>query len=153
MVVVPPILAWIEKYGIKTLINAPCAGGDCGVFQSHGIERTLGVNISDVGEACETKIQADLCYWKPSEPWDAVYINCIFCTTNASPEGTNQMLAENYADWPVRYIIVYDTAINPFDWGSIFQSKGWMRIECMKEDGSPLLEEWATRCEVWEHAT
>ena len=156
MAIARVILDWVREYGIKSLVNAPCAGSDCDVFKDNGVVETLGVNIIDMApNVCSAFIKADLCVWRPEKEYDAVYINCIFCTSNDSPSGNHRTLAENYASWPMRYIVVYDTAVNPFDWAVIFREHGWECIKISKESGVPYRPEdttWETRCEVWERA-
>jgi len=153
MAIARVILDWLREFGIKSLVNAPCAGGDCDIFRANGVVETLGVNIID--SPCSNFVKADLCVWRPEKPYDAIYINCIFCTSNDSLSGNHRTLAENYASWPVKYIVVYDTAVNPFDWGVIFREHGWECIKISKESGVPYRPEdttWETRCEVWERA-
>ena len=153
MAIARVILDWLREFGIKSLVNAPCAGGDCDIFRANGVVETLGVNIID--SPCSNFVKADLCVWHPEKEYDAVYINCIFCTSNDSLSGNHRTLAENYASWPVKYIVVYDTAVNPFDWGVIFREHGWECIKISKESGVPYRPEdttWETRCEVWERA-
>ena len=154
--VAKPIYGWLQKYGIRSLLNTPCGNrDDCDVFRQNGIERVLAVNLVDYQK--DGHIVADLCVWKPpgeSGEWDAAYVNCFFCTSNDSPIGGHAEAAKNIASWPVKYLIVYDTAIHPFNWAAIFESSGWRRIECVKEDGGVVEGgEWSTRCEVWERAT
>ena len=147
MAIVETILKWIREYEIKSLINAPCVSTDCDVFRQNGVSEVIGINILDTGPH---HIQADLCVWKPEKAFDAAYINCIFCTSNGSIIGTHQTLAQNYATWPVRYLIVYDTAITPFDWAQEFIAAGWKRIDVLTENGGKLENgEWQTRCEIW----
>jgi len=150
--VAQPIRDWIQKYEIRSLLNTPCGNrDDCDIFRANGVERILAVNLIDYEK--DGHIVADLCEWKPTGEWDAAYVNCFFCTSNESPIGGHAEAAVNIASWPVKYLIVYDTAVHPFDWGAVFQSNGWRRIECTKEDGGVVEGgEWITRCEVWERA-
>jgi len=148
-----PIQGWLQKYGIRSLLNTPCGNrDDCDIFRGNGVERVLAVNLIDYQK--DGHIVADLCTWTPEGEWDAAYVNCFFCTSNDSTVGGHAEAAKNIASWPVKYLILYDTAIHPFDWATIFQSNGWRRIESVKEDGG-IIEDgvWMTRCEVWERAT
>ena len=118
----PHILDWISKYGIKSILNAP--GGDHTeeqVFLNAGAEKVLSIDLNGV-----CAVTADLCVWKPDGGWDAVYINCIFCTAVLGI-GDPAILAKNYASWPVKHILLYDTP--GFDWEPYFLEAGWRKLE------------------------
>ena len=138
---------WIRKYEIKSLLNTPCGGHDCAEFLRYGVEKVLGVNLQSSSDA--NHVAGDLRNWKPDGEWDAAYINCIFCGQLYGPDGQPAMdyvqLAKNYASWPVKYIIVYDTAYE-YDWAPHFLDAGWEVIERGQAESSP------TRVEIWGHA-
>ena len=118
------VLSWIRKYGIRSIIDAPCASQAAKeTFIAVGIEEYDGVDIQDSGT-----IKADLTVFFPARRYDALYINCVFCTgLHADSVGDHAILARNYASWPVKYIILYDTRV--FDWGPYFAQSGWRLLE------------------------
>lgn len=125
----PTILRWIREYGIKSILNAPGgARSDEGPFLEAGAKEVLSI---DMNGACP--ITADLCFWKPDRGFDAVFINCVFCTSNVSPTGDHVVLAKNYASWPVKYILLFDT--KGFDWEPHFREAGWYLLENEPLDG------------------
>ena len=139
------VLEWLKRYRVRSLVNAPCAGDDCGRLRNElGIEDILCVNIIPVNAA---HVQADLCVWRPDRPFDAAYVNCLFCTSNGSPIGTKTDIAWNMSTWPVKRFIFYDTAID-IDWKEAFETNGWSVVE----RSTKCYEAPPTRCEVWEHA-
>ena len=141
----PSVPDWIRKYRIRSILNAPCAIlDDCEQFKTHGVERILGVNIVDFKK--EAHIVGDLCTWKPDGEWDAVYINCFFCTSNDSKIGDHTMAARNITSWPVKYIIIYDTP--GYEWREEFENAGWKVIESW--DGKDVGA--GTRVEMWGRA-
>ena len=119
------ILRWITKYNIKSILDAPCgSGSDHGAFRQAGVERILGIDL--VASEGPDFLRADLTVFHPDRDWDTVYINCIFCS-NVVGKGDHAALAKNYASWPVRYILLYDTP--GFNRETHFLEAGWRKLE------------------------
>lgn len=159
MSVWPEVGELIRKYRIRSVINAPCGTGTTIEPSNHGpasfdrfarkygVTRFLHVDIVPDHPGC---VEADLCYWRPEPGWDAVYINCIFCSSNSSKTGNHRILAQNYATWPVRYIIVADTPLSKdisLDWHPSFLEAGWRCVQATYAADSP-----TSLVEIWEHA-
>ena len=148
MVIAAIVPEWIRKYGIKSLLNTPCASSDCETFLSQGIERVLGINI--VSSSTPNHVIGDLVNWKPEGEWDAAYVNCFFCGQNASKAGGYAEAARNIAAWPVRYLILYDTAYiekdRNTDWHPEFLQAGWTLLESHPAEMVSVVE-------IWGHAS
>mgnify|MGYP001615095543 CR=1 FL=1 len=147
MSIVQPVFDWIQKYAIKSIVNAPCGGRDCQEFVNRGVQKVLGVNIQPSSDPLH--VAGDLHTWRPDGEWDAAYINCIFCNQlhgmDGKPSRDFATLARNYASWPVKYLIVYDTSYDT-DWAPMFKESGWNVIESAQGEGPP------TRVEMWSRA-
>jgi len=139
------VLEWLKRYRVQSLVNAPCAGVDCVRLRNElGIRDIICVNIISVNTE---HVQADLCFWKPTRPFDAAYVNCLFCVTNNSPTGSKEDIANNMSTWTVKRFIFYDT-VYEIDWKNAFENNGWTRTESGSSHEPP-----PTRSEVWERAT
>lgn len=132
----PIIFEWIQKYGITSLLNTPCGGSDCDVFLQNGIKHILGVNLGSTSTLYH--VDGDLVSWKPiGGPWDAAYVNCIFCTTAT---GDKKTIAQNMASWPIRHILIYDT-FTDYRWQEDFIAAGWQILDAHQLDAS-VVEIW-----------
>lgn len=132
----PTILGWIKKYDIKSILNAPGGSrGDEESLKEAGATMVLSIDIGGGSPMTE-----DLCFWRPPEPYDALYTNCFYCTSNSSQTGNHETAAKNMASWPVKYIIIYDT--KGFDWGPYFLESGWEILEREPQDFGTVLEIW-----------
>lgn len=125
------ILEWIRKYDIRSILDAPCGSGIVHEpFRQAGVTKYLGIDKNAPTAPHPDPalfLRADLVTWRPEGEWDAVYINCIFCTGCDSSAGSHDALARNYASWRVKYILLCDTRV--YNWAPHFRETGWELLD------------------------